>query len=62
MGERKEVHVSGNGGGTGLGFIVGILIAGIVLFTVLFSLGVFDGKQGADVNIEAPTIETPKAE
>ena len=41
---------------------VGILIAAILLFTVLFSLGVFEGEQGADGNIEAPTTETPQAE
>ena len=62
MVEKKEVYVSGNGGGTGLGLIAGIVLAGIALFAVLFFLGVFDGKQGADINIEAPKIETPKAE
>ena len=62
MVEKKEVYVSGNGGGTGLGLIAGIVLAGIALFAVLFFLGVFDGKQGADINIEAPKIETPGAE
>ena len=62
MAEEKEVDVSGSSGGTGLGLVVGILIAAILLFTVLFSLGVFEGEQGADGNIEAPTTETPQAE
>ena len=61
MAERK-LDVSGDGGGSGLGFIVGMLIAAIVLLTVLFSLGVFDGKQGADGNVEAPKIEAPKVD
>ena len=61
MAEKKEVYVSGDGG-TGLGLIAGIILASIALFAVLFFLGVFDGRQGADINIEAPKIETPKAE
>ena len=55
---ERTVDVSGSG----LGFIVGMLIAATLLFTVLFSLGVFDGEQGAHVNIESPKIETPQAE
>ena len=62
MAEKKEVDVSGDGGGSGLGLIVGILIAAILLFTVLFSLRVFDGKQGADGNIETPKAEAPKGD
>lgn len=60
MAEKKEVYVSGNGGGTGLGMIAGIILAALVLFALLFFLGVFDGKQGADVTIEAPKIDAPK--
>ena len=51
---------SGGDGGTGLGMIAGIILAAVVLFAVLFFLGVFDGKQGADVTIEAPKIDAPK--
>ena len=61
MAGKKEVYVSGNGG-AGLGLIVGILLAVIALFALLFFLGFFDAKQAADINIEAPKIETPKAQ
>jgi hypothetical protein len=40
--------------------IAGIILAALVLFALLFFLGVFDGKQGADVTIEAPKIDAPK--
>ena len=59
MAKRK---VQANGGRTGLGLVVGMLIAAIVLLTVIFSLGVVEGKQGANGNIQAPKIEAPKAE
>lgn len=58
MPDKKEDHVSR--GGTRLGLIVGIIVAAIVLFTVLVSLEVFDGKPGANVNIDIPKIETPE--
>ena len=61
MAEKKEVYVSGDGG-TGLGLIAGIVLAAIALFAVLFFLGVFDAKQGADVTIEAPKIDAPKVD
>ncbi len=60
MAEKKEVYVSRSDGGTGLGLIAGFVLAAIALFAVLFFLGIFDGKQGADVTIEAPKIDAPK--
>jgi hypothetical protein len=62
MADKKEVYVTDSGGGTGLGLIAGIVLAAIALFAVLFFLGVFDGKQGADVTIEAPKIDAPKVD
>ena len=55
---ERTVDVSGSG----LDFIVGMLVAAILLLTVLFSLVVFDGKQGADGNTEAPKMEAPKVD
>ena len=56
----KEVHVSGNGGGAGLGLVAGILLAAVAAILLIFFVGDFDGgNKTVDINVDAPKIDTP---
>jgi hypothetical protein len=60
MAEKKEVYVTSDGGGAGLGMIAGILAVVLIGVGLLFFSGVFGPeKKSLDVNVELPKATTP---
>lgn len=59
----KEIIVADGGGGAGIGMMVGILLAVIVLVGALYFSGAFNRMLGRDtkidVNIQTPAPKTP---
>jgi hypothetical protein len=57
----KDMHVTRDGGGAGLGMLAGILLAAIAAFFLIYFLGGFAGERGKSINlnVEVPKIDAP---
>ena len=58
---EKEVHVTRDGGGAGMGMLAGILLAAIAAFFLIYFLGGFAGERSSslNVNVEIPKVDAP---
>jgi hypothetical protein len=57
----KDLQVTREGGGAGMGMLAGILLAAIAAFFLIYFLGGFAGERSKSlgVNVEVPNIDAP---